>query len=387
MHERICRLIRHPRHIPCIRLTRTSVHSHCNVEQAGIAMIALVTGGAGFIGTHTLVELHRSGLPYVVVDNLSNSSARALAAVSRITGAPVPFVRGDVKDSALIASVLKRLTACGETVTVIHFAALKSVAESVADPTRYFDNNITGTLKLLQSMHAAGVHNLIFSSSATVYGEPRRLPFDESHRIAPTNPYGHTKAIAERILSRWAAMHSGNKVLSLRYFNPVGAHPSGLIGEDPHGMPNNLFPCITRVAHGKLSHLDVYGDDYPTVDGTGVRDYVHVVDLARAHAQALDYVAQNQPPGFQAMNLGTGKGTSVMELVHAFERASGVRVPVRLAPRGAGDVASMWADPSLAERTLHWQAERSLAAMCEDGWRWQLRNPDGFQESASSVLS
>ena len=345
-------------------------------------MIALVTGGAGFIGTHTLVQLYRSGIPYVVIDNLSNSCPQALAAVSRITGEVVPFIRGDIKNEGLMLALLRSLQAHGKTVTVIHLAGLKSVAESVSDPLRYYDNNITGTISLLQSMSAAGVHNLIFSSSATVYGEPRQLPFDESHRIAPTNPYGHTKAIAEQILSHWASSHPRNKVLSLRYFNPVGAHPSGLIGEDPHGPPNNLFPYITQVARGRRSHLNVFGGDYPTPDGTGVRDYVHVVDLARAHVQALKYVTQEQSPGFLAMNLGTGKGTSVMELVHAFERASGVKVPVKVVQRRAGDVASMWANPSLAERSLHWKAERSLTAICEDGWRWQVRNPEGFGEHA-----
>ena len=347
-------------------------------------MTVLVTGGAGFIGTHTLVELHKAGLDYIVVDNLSNSSARSLEAVSQITGTEVPFIRGDITDSRVLSDVIDCVTSQGRAVSAaIHFAALKSVAESFNDPLNYYENNVLGTIRLLQCLTRAGVKNCIFSSSATVYGEPRQLPFNEAHAIAPTNPYGQTKAMAESILANWAGPHSDNKVLSLRYFNPIGAHSSGIIGEDPRGTPNNLFPYIARVAQGKLGHLSVFGNDYDTTDGTGVRDYVHVVDIARAHVRAVSYLSNPHAMGFLAMNLGTGKGTSVMQLVDSFERASKVKIPVRFVARRPGDVASMWADVSMAEKVLGWKAELSLAAMCEDGWRWQSRNPDGFEGQMS----
>lgn len=332
----------------------------------------LVTGGAGYIGSHTIVELLAAGHEVACLDNLSNGSLEALRRVERIAGRTVPFVEGDIRDAALVERVLRER----QVQAVVHFAALKSVGESVAQPLRYYDNNVNGTLVLLAAMQRANVGRIVFSSSATVYGTPQYLPLTESHPLGPVNPYGQTKAMIERILEDLCAADADFGAVSLRYFNPIGAHSSGLIGEAPQGIPNNVFPFITQVAIGKRAELAVFGDDWDTVDGTGVRDYIHVVDLARGHVQAINYVLAH--PGYAAPNLGTGRGTSVLELVAAFERASGRSIAYRIAPRRAGDVASSWADPSLAARLLGWRAELDLDTMCADGWRWQQGNPDGY---------
>ncbi|MGL4574194.1 MAG: UDP-glucose 4-epimerase GalE [Burkholderiaceae bacterium] len=333
----------------------------------------LVTGGAGYIGTHTIIELLSAGFEVVCLDNLSNSSPEALARVERITRQPVPFEIGDIRDAKLLASVFARHKIDG----VIHFAALKAVGESVAKPLAYYDNNISGTLALLQAMNAAGVSRIVFSSSATVYGAPDTLPITENAAIRTTNPYGATKAMNEQILRDLCAAQPEVGVVALRYFNPVGAHDSGLIGEDPTGIPNNLFPFITQVAVGKRPHVSVFGNDWPTVDGTGVRDYIHVVDLAIGHVKAMQYALDHT--GFVAPNFGTGQGTSVLQLIQAFEAASGVPVPYQIAPRRPGDIAACWADVSLAEKLFGWRAQRTVAQMCADGWRWQKQNPNGFR--------
>ncbi|MFM2399197.1 MAG: hypothetical protein RL341_1354 [Pseudomonadota bacterium] len=333
----------------------------------------LVTGGAGYIGTHTTIELLSAGFDVVCLDNLSNSSPEALARVERITRQPVPFEIGDIRDAKLLASVFARHKIDG----VIHFAALKAVGESVAKPLAYYDNNITGTLTLLQTMRAAGVSRLVFSSSATVYGAPDALPIKEDAAIRTTNPYGATKAMNEQILRDLCVAQPEVGVVALRYFNPVGAHDSGLIGEDPSDVPNNLFPFITQVAVGKRPHVSVFGNDWPTVDGTGVRDYIHVVDLAIGHVKAMQYALDHA--GFVAPNFGTGQGTSVLQLIQAFEAASGVPVPYKIAPRRPGDIAACWADVSLAEKLFGWRAQRTVAQMCADGWRWQKHNPNGFR--------
>ncbi len=342
----------------------------------------LVTGGAGFIGSHTLIELLACGHAVTVLDNFSNSSAAVLDRVAEITGQRVPCIEGDVRDTRLLHEVFARHADSGAPIgAVLHFAALKAVGESVADPLRYYDNNVAGTLSLLTAMQQTGVERFVFSSSATVYGDPESLPYAETHRIAPTNPYGHTKAMVEQLLRDQCHARPGFSAVTLRYFNPIGAHPSGLIGEDPRDIPNNLFPYITKVAVGQLPGLSVFGTDYPTPDGTGVRDYIHVVDLARGHNAALNYCRDR--PGFHAFNLGTGRGTSVLELVSAFERISGVAVPWQAAARRPGDIAAAWADPSLACQALGWQATRTIDDMCADGWRWQSRHPDGYQTHRS----
>lgn len=340
----------------------------------------LVTGGAGYIGTHTLVELVAAGMRPVVLDNFSNSVPEALRRVEALAGTSIPLVRADVQDASALDAVFAECAQRGEPVScVLHFAALKAVGESVSDPLRYYDNNVHGTLVLLEAMRRAGVHRLVFSSSATVYGEPDSLPYTESHRIAPTNPYGATKAVVEQVLHDLCVAEPGFSAVTLRYFNPIGAHPSGMIGEDPQGDPNNLFPYITRVAIGRLPALNVFGNDYPTVDGTGVRDYLHVVDLARGHVKAVQYAASAQ--GFVAVNLGTGRGTSVLELADAFTRVTGREIPRTIAARRPGDIASAWADASLARSLLGWSAVHSIEEMCADGWRWQSRNPQGYASS------
>ncbi len=340
----------------------------------------LVTGGAGYIGSHSLVELIAAGMRPVVFDNFSNSVAESLRRVERITGTSVPLIEGDVRDGAALDAVFARYAALGQPVScVVHFAALKAVGESVSQPLRYYDNNVHGTLVLLEAMKRAGVGRIVFSSSATVYGEPVSLPYTEDHRIAPTNPYGATKAMVEQILQDLCVADPSFSAVTLRYFNPIGAHPSGLIGEDPQGDPNNLFPYITRVAVGRLPTLSVFGDDYPTVDGTGVRDYLHVVDLARGHVKAVEYAASAQ--GFVAVNLGTGRGTSVLELADAFTRTTGQAVPRRMCARRPGDIASAWADASRAQQLLGWKAVHSIEEMCADGWRWQSANPQGYGSS------
>lgn len=336
--------------------------------------VTLVTGGAGYIGSHTCVELLRAGRDVVVVDDLSNSSIEAVRRVEELGGrALTEFVRADVRDA-------KRLTEVFEThqvEAVIHFAARKAVGESVALPREYYDNNLTGLLTVLQVMAAAEVRSLVFSSSATVYGDPERVPIDESFPTSATNPYGRTKLMGETILRDVGAADPAWRIVLLRYFNPVGAHESGRIGEDPNGLPNNLMPYVSQVAVGRLPRLRVFGGDYPTADGTGVRDYIHVVDLAQGHLRALERIGSL--PGVTTVNLGTGRGYSVLEVVRAFESASGRPVPYDIVERRPGDIAECWADPGLAARLLGWRAERDLARMCVDAWRWQSANPQGYQ--------
>lgn len=335
-------------------------------------MRILVFGGTGYIGSHTCVELAARGHELVVADNLSNSSPRVLERLRELTGAPVDFRDVDLRDRGATIDLL----AGGRFDAVVHFAALKAVGESCERPLDYFDNNITGTLNLLQGMRLARVDRLVFSSSATVYGDPDRVPVAEDAPLRVTNPYGRTKLVMEQLIADLATAEPGFQAGVLRYFNPVGAHPSGLIGEDPAGVPSNLMPYICQVAVGRRERLSVYGGDWPTVDGTGVRDYIHVVDLARAHADALDALARARS-GF-TVNLGTGSGVSVLQLVQAFERASGREVPYAIVDRRPGDVAEVYADPSLAHAVLGWQAQLDVDAMCRDAWRWQSMNPDGY---------
>ncbi|MCX8115803.1 MAG: UDP-glucose 4-epimerase GalE [Burkholderiaceae bacterium] len=334
----------------------------------------LITGGAGYIGSHTIVELLQAGHEVVCIDNYVNSSPEALRRVEQIAGRRVTQVEGDVRDTA----TLDRIFAEHRIDGVIHFAALKAVGESVARPLAYYDNNVGGALALLAAMDRAAVRRMVFSSSATVYGVPRELPLREDAPLAATNPYGQSKLIVEQVLRDVAAADARWSIVSLRYFNPIGAHPSGLIGEDPHDIPNNLFPFITQVAAGKRERLNVFGKDWPTADGTGVRDYLHVVDLAAGHLRAFEYARTRT--GCIEINLGTGRGTSVLELVQAFEQATGRRVPYAIAPRRPGDIAACWADPSRAHELLGWRAERSIAQACADGWRWQHNNPNGYRD-------
>jgi len=334
----------------------------------------LVTGGAGYIGSHTVLELLNAGWPVVVLDNLSNASAESLRRVERITGHAAPLVRGDVRDEALVTDLLGR----HEFAATLHFAGLKAVGESVEKPLEYYDNNVGGTQVLLRCLQRAGVRRFVFSSSATVYGDPETVPLTEGARTGPTNPYGRSKWMVELMLLDLAASEPGWAVVNLRYFNPVGAHESGLIGEDPAGIPNNLMPFVAQVAVGRRPALSVFGADWPTRDGTGVRDYIHVVDLARGHLAALERVLAQ--PGAFTVNLGTGTGYSVLEMVRAFEQASGRPVPYRLVERRPGDIAECWADPARARELLGWRAELGIARMCADAWRWQLANPEGYGE-------
>ena len=333
----------------------------------------LVTGGAGYIGSHTLIELLAAGHDAVCVDNFSNSSPEAIRRVERIAGRAVTLITGDIRH----ASVLERAFGGASIDAVIHFAALKAVGESVAHPLKYYGNNVGGTIALLNACRRAGVTRLVFSSSATVYGIPRNLPITEEMPLAAVNPYGSTKLVIEQMLRDLCAADPAMSVVSLRYFNPIGAHESGLIGEDPRDIPNNIFPFITQVAIGRHERLSVFGSDWPTRDGTGVRDYVHVVDLALGHVNALGYCGNSN--GFTAVNLGTGGGTSVLELVSAFEQATGRHVPYRIVGRRAGDIAECYADVGLAARLLHWRATRDVIQMCADGWRWQRGNPEGYR--------
>lgn len=336
-------------------------------------MSVLVTGGAGYIGSHTVLALLQSGHDVVVLDNLCNSTDESMRRLAQLAGRAPIFVRGDVRDRPLLDRLLKehRVTA------VMHFAGLKAVGESMRLPLQYFDNNVAGTITLCQAMAEAGVFEFVFSSSATVYGNPAEVPFREEMPVErPTNPYGRSKLIVEDILQDLAASDTRWSVAILRYFNPVGAHESGLIGEDPKGTPNNLLPFILKVAIGKIPELSVFGDDYPTPDGTGVRDYIHVVDLADGHLKALRSIGQRSGVGI--WNLGTGVGLSVLQMVRAFEQVTGRRIPFRLAPRRAGDIAAYWADASKAERELGWRARRDLHEMIGDAWRWQTQNPDGY---------
>lgn len=335
-----------------------------------------VTGGAGYIGSHTCVELLDAGCEVTVFDNFSNSHPEALARVERITGKKLRLVQGDIRNRASLVAALKE----GGANAVIHFAGLKAVGESVTQPLAYYDNNVVGTLRLLEAMGECGVKTLVFSSSATVYGDPIRLPLTEDHPLSATNPYGRTKLMIEEILRDLHRSDTSWKVAILRYFNPVGAHASGLIGEDPQGIPNNLMPFVAQVAVGRRASLNVWGNDYPTPDGTGVRDYIHVVDLALGHLKALKALEQREARAdCLTVNLGTGTGYSVLDIVRAFEKASGRPVPYTVAPRRPGDVASCYADPKLAADILGWRAERGLSAMCTDAWRWQSGNPTGFK--------
>jgi UDP-glucose 4-epimerase len=335
----------------------------------------LVTGGAGFIGSHTVLALLEQNYHVVVIDNLSNSSAESLRRVEKLTGKEVIFVEGDVRDKALLTNLFTDYSIDG----VIHFAGLKAVGESVAQPLRYYSTNIDSTLVLCGVMQKFNVNQLIFSSSATVYGDPEELPLKETSRtgVGITNPYGQTKYMIEQLLRDVSIANTDWRITVLRYFNPIGAHPSGEIGEDPNGPPNNLMPFVAQVAVGKRGKVMVFGDDYATPDGTGVRDYIHVMDLAAGHVAAL----QHEPAGFEVYNLGTGVGISVLEAIDAFSKAAGHPVPYEVAPRRPGDIASNYADASKAERELEWRAERSLQDACNDAWRWQSQNPDGFISS------
>ena len=331
----------------------------------------LVTGGAGYIGSHTCLQLLQAGHDLVVLDNLSNSQPEALQRVQQLTGRQLQLVEGDIRDETMLDAVFRY-----PIKAVIHFAGLKAVGESVAEPLRYYDNNVAGTLSLLKAMKKHGCQQLVFSSSATVYGDPASVPIREHFPLSATNPYGRSKLMIEDMLRDLAHAEPDWRIAILRYFNPVGAHASGQIGEDPNGIPNNLMPFISQVAVGKRAQLSVFGDDYPTHDGTGVRDYIHVEDLARGHLCALAKLQQQA--GLLTVNLGTGQGYSVLDMVKAFEQASGRPVPYSVTPRRPGDVAACYADPAQAEQLLGWRAEKTLADMCADSWRWQSQNPNGY---------
>lgn len=335
-------------------------------------MAILVTGGAGYIGSHTCVELLNSGYDVVVVDNFCNSTAESIKRVEKITGKSVRLYKGDVRDK----DILNKIFAENKIESVIHFAGLKAVGESCAKPIEYYDNNLTSMLVLLDIMRKHGCKKIVFSSSATVYGTPKYLPYDENHEVGgTTNPYGTSKYFQEVMLRD--VYNSDNEwiVVLLRYFNPVGAHESGLIGEDPAGIPNNLTPYIAKVAIGELKELGVFGDDYDTPDGTGVRDYIHVVDLAKGHVAAIDKITE---PGVYTYNLGTGNGSSVMDVIHAFERACGKKIPYSVKPRRPGDLPAYYADSSKAKRELGWEAKLNLDDMCASLWNWQTKNPKGY---------
>ncbi len=335
-------------------------------------MRILVTGGAGYIGSHTCLELLQAGYEVVVVDNLSNSKEESLTRVQMLTGKSLEFHQVDLLDYM----GLERIFKSQDIDAVIHFAGLKAVGESVGKPLHYYANNVSGTVTLCQVMQMQGVRNLVFSSSCTVYGDPHKLPIQEDFPRSATNPYGRSKLMIEDILLDLHVADSSWNIALLRYFNPVGAHASGRIGEDPHGIPNNLVPYIAQVAVGKRSELNVFGNDYPTPDGTGVRDYIHVVDLAVGHLRALEKLQTN--PGIVPCNLGTGQGDSVLQMVAAFERACGKKIPYKIVARRPGDVPISYADPSRAERELQWKAVRGIDEMCADVWRWQSMNPDGY---------
>lgn len=336
-------------------------------------MKILVTGGAGYIGSHTSVELLNAGHEVVIVDNLSNSHEEAVNRIAEISGKQVDFYEVDILDREALETVFANHTFDA----VIHFAALKAVGESVEKPLLYYHNNITGSIVLCDVMKKYNVKNIVFSSSATVYGDPASVPIKEDFPVSTTNPYGTTKLIMETILRDLYKADNTWNIAILRYFNPIGAHESGKIGEDPNGIPNNLMPYISQVAIGKLKELSVFGDDYPTVDGTGVRDYIHVVDLAKGHLAALNKLSKN--PGEVTYNLGTGNGYSVLQMIHAFEKAAGKKVPYKIVHRRPGDIAECWADPAKAKAELGWQADLSLEDMCRDTWRWQSKNPNGYK--------
>jgi len=338
-------------------------------------MNVLVTGGAGYIGSHTCLELLESGYGVVVIDNLCNSNAKSIRRVEELTGKAVRFYEGDVRDETLLRTIFSE----NEIGSVIHFAGLKAVGESVVQPWRYYDNNLNSTLVLTKVMGEFGVKNIIFSSSATVYSADNEMPLRETSRTGGcTNPYGWTKYMTEQILSGMAFADKEWRVCLLRYFNPIGAHESGRIGEDPRGIPNNLMPYITQVAVGRREKLSVFGNDYPTPDGTGIRDYIHVVDLSRGHVAAVRYNTAHT--GCEVFNLGTGLGYSVLDMVRTFEEASGVKIPYQIAPRRPGDLAVFYADPAKSAEELGWKAEKSLFDMCRDSWNWQSKNPQGYGE-------
>ncbi len=337
-------------------------------------MSVLVTGGAGYIGSHTVVQLIEAGIEPIIIDNFSNAKPSVLNRIAEITGTRPVLVDGDIRDRAL----LDRLFADHDIDSVIHFAGKKAVGESVAMPVEYYDNNVSGTLILIEAMRDAGVRTFVFSSSATVYGDPASVPIREDFPVGATNPYGRTKLMVEQILADVTVAYDDWSVCLLRYFNPVGAHESGRIGEDPSGIPNNLMPFIAQVAVGRRDQLSVFGGDYPTPDGTGVRDYIHVVDLAEGHLAALRYAAGR--PGCHVFNLGTGRGTSVLELVHAFEQAAGAQIPYQIVDRRPGDIAECWADPTRAAEVLGWRAERTIGDMTSSTWKWQTMNPTGYPE-------
>ena len=332
----------------------------------------LVTGGTGYIGSHTVVELLAAGKDVLILDNYANSSPKVLERIAKISGRAPAFREGDIRD----VDGLRALFAAHRIEAVIHFAGLKAVGESVEQPLTYYDNNVNGTLCLLQAMRQAGVRRLVFSSSATVYGDPHRVPIREDFPLQATNPYGRSKLMVEEVLRDLQRAEADWQIAILRYFNPVGAHPSGLIGENPNGIPNNLMPFVAQVAVGKRAQLSVFGNDYPTPDGTGVRDYIHVVDLAQGHLAALAALARSGQS--LTVNLGTGQGYSVLDMVRAFEAASGRPVPYQIVARRAGDIATCYADPQLAGELLGWQARRGIGEMCADAWRWQSMNPDGL---------
>ena len=336
-------------------------------------MTIFVTGGTGFIGSHTVISLLQSGFDVVILDNLCNSSAKILPRLQQISGKSVPFYEGDIRDR----EVLRRIFAEHDIDSVIHFAGLKAVGESVAEPMKYYDNNMSGSLVLAEEMERAGVFNIVFSSSATVYGDPGKVPYAEDMKPGDTtNPYGTSKAMVERILTDIQKADPRWSVILLRYFNPIGAHQSGLIGEHPNGIPNNLLPYICQVAGGKLPYLSVFGDDYPTPDGTGMRDYIHVVDLAEGHVAAMK--AKSHVPGVHLLNLGSGRAYSVLEIVRAFEAASGLTIPYQIKPRREGDLACVYADPTYTKQQTGWETKRDLPQMMEDAWRWVSRNPNGY---------
>lgn len=332
----------------------------------------LVTGGTGYIGSHTVVELLAAGKDVLILDNYANSSPKVLERIAKISGRRPAFREGDIRD----VDGLCALFAAHRIEAVIHFAGLKAVGESVEQPLTYYDNNVNGTLCLLQAMRQAGVRRLVFSSSATVYGDPHHVPIREDFPLQATNPYGRSKLMVEEMLRDLQRAEADWQIAILRYFNPVGAHPSGLIGENPNGIPNNLMPFVAQVAVGKRAQLSVFGNDYPTPDGTGVRDYIHVVDLAQGHLAALAALARSGQS--LTVNLGTGQGYSVLDMVRAFEAASGRPVPYQIVARRAGDIATCYADPQLAGELLGWQARRGIGEMCADAWRWQSKNPDGL---------
>lgn len=337
-------------------------------------MSILVTGGAGYIGSHTVVELYNAGYEAVIVDNLSNSSRESLKRVEELTGKQIKFYEADIRDRQAMDRIFEE----NKIDSVIHFAGLKAVGESTVKPIEYYDNNIGGTLTLVQSMRDHGVKNIVFSSSATVYGDPAFVPItEECPKGVCTNPYGWTKSMLEQILTDMQKADKEWNVILLRYFNPIGAHKSGRIGENPNGIPNNLMPYITQVAIGKLDHLSVFGNDYKTHDGTGVRDYIHVVDLALGHVKAIKKLADN--PGTRVYNLGTGVGYSVLDLVNAFEKVTGVKVPYVITARRPGDIDACYSDATRAKEELGWQAQYGIEDMCRDAWNWQSKNPNGFE--------